>query len=328
MKRNFVLTLLTFFLLLPTSTLAWDDCPFGLIDDPYPGECNRYIDTDQDGICDRSQSAPEDRVATVSDSTIESTDLPAETTDLDPKIVIPDSHTHKDEDEHEHGHAFELNGQQLKQLTIGELAQYWGDIPVECLIHHLQEATGHTDLTTTTSLQTLHDISDLKPSVIKDIAQAIYEEKNGLENANESQAISSPIQTVKPELPTVPDRPKFMNNYNFLTLSLISAVVFLLSKILVYSKTIKPITEKRSWNVLLLVSFAVSAITGLLLGMQRDDVLINKLPANFLWLHAEFSILMAYIGIYHTFWHWKYFACLIKPKNKRNNKANNECQTK
>lgn len=39
---------------------AWDDCPFGIEDDPYPGECPRYIDTNGDGICDHSQPEPLD----------------------------------------------------------------------------------------------------------------------------------------------------------------------------------------------------------------------------------------------------------------------------
>jgi len=43
-----------------------DNCPFGFEDDPYPGECKRYIDTDGDGICDLSQPAPEDRDTSVS----------------------------------------------------------------------------------------------------------------------------------------------------------------------------------------------------------------------------------------------------------------------
>jgi len=43
------------------SIYAWDNCPYGLEDDLYPGECKRYIDTNGDGICDRSQPAPEDR---------------------------------------------------------------------------------------------------------------------------------------------------------------------------------------------------------------------------------------------------------------------------
>ena len=33
-------------------------CPYSLVDDPYPGECNLYIDTDGDGICDLSQEPP------------------------------------------------------------------------------------------------------------------------------------------------------------------------------------------------------------------------------------------------------------------------------
>jgi hypothetical protein len=32
-------------------------CPYGESDDPYPGKCHRYVDLDQDGICDLSQSA-------------------------------------------------------------------------------------------------------------------------------------------------------------------------------------------------------------------------------------------------------------------------------
>lgn len=47
------------------SIYARDNCPFGLEDDLYPGECKRYIDTDGDGICDLSQPAPEDRNTSV-----------------------------------------------------------------------------------------------------------------------------------------------------------------------------------------------------------------------------------------------------------------------
>ena len=31
-------------------------CPYGLTNDPYPGQCRRYIDADGDGICDLSQT--------------------------------------------------------------------------------------------------------------------------------------------------------------------------------------------------------------------------------------------------------------------------------
>ncbi len=43
-------------------------CPYGLVDDPYPGECNLYIDADGDGICDLSQERSVPRDATSADA--------------------------------------------------------------------------------------------------------------------------------------------------------------------------------------------------------------------------------------------------------------------
>ncbi len=62
--RKYITLLTIIFILVVFNSIsiyAWDNCPFGLEDDPYPGECKRYIDTDGDGICDLSQPAPEDR---------------------------------------------------------------------------------------------------------------------------------------------------------------------------------------------------------------------------------------------------------------------------
>jgi hypothetical protein len=47
-------------------TVSWNDCPKGLVNDPYPGECKDYIDTDGDGICDHSEPPPWERNSAVS----------------------------------------------------------------------------------------------------------------------------------------------------------------------------------------------------------------------------------------------------------------------
>lgn len=39
-----------------TPALAWLDCPYGRVNDPYPGSCFRYLDANQDKICDHSQA--------------------------------------------------------------------------------------------------------------------------------------------------------------------------------------------------------------------------------------------------------------------------------
>lgn len=62
-----ILTTLGIFIIITgrTAIYAWDDCPKGTVNDPYPGDCVRYIDTDNNGICDHSEpAAPGDRIAT------------------------------------------------------------------------------------------------------------------------------------------------------------------------------------------------------------------------------------------------------------------------
>jgi len=50
-------------LLLLAANSAWaavqTDCPFGLVDDPAPGSCGRYLDANGDQLCDYSQTADE-----------------------------------------------------------------------------------------------------------------------------------------------------------------------------------------------------------------------------------------------------------------------------
>lgn len=49
---------LIIFSLLATVAVAWDDCPYDRVNDPYPGLCRRYTDTNRDGYCDHSQTDP------------------------------------------------------------------------------------------------------------------------------------------------------------------------------------------------------------------------------------------------------------------------------
>lgn len=54
MKKLYVVLLIV--LLTPIAVYAWNDCPYGLLNDPYPGQCPRYLDTNHDNICDHSES--------------------------------------------------------------------------------------------------------------------------------------------------------------------------------------------------------------------------------------------------------------------------------
>lgn len=43
------------FIFFTSSVLAYD-CPFGRINDPFPGSCALYTDQNNDGLCDNSQN--------------------------------------------------------------------------------------------------------------------------------------------------------------------------------------------------------------------------------------------------------------------------------
>lgn len=57
MKKALLIIALFTLLTQPRRAFAWNDCPRGLINDPYPGTDSNYIDTNNDGICDHSQAA-------------------------------------------------------------------------------------------------------------------------------------------------------------------------------------------------------------------------------------------------------------------------------
>jgi hypothetical protein len=71
-KNILILSTLIILISLSPCITAWDDCPFGYEDEPYPGTCWRYIDENNDGICDHSQS--ESTGETQDESTEENSD--------------------------------------------------------------------------------------------------------------------------------------------------------------------------------------------------------------------------------------------------------------
>jgi len=84
-KIIFILILLV---LISAATLAFEDCPRDEADCAFPGECSRYIDTDGDGICDKSQPAPEDRS---DDTAITTENMTIARTESDSSDQIPET---------------------------------------------------------------------------------------------------------------------------------------------------------------------------------------------------------------------------------------------
>ena len=119
-KKLFVL----FFCFFITTGLSWNDCPYGMVNDTYPGECGKYIDTNNNGICDHSEPAPNN---SVSDQTEE--------------IEIP------------------ISGRELKQMTIKQICEFLKFNEKQCneFLFKLKNHYNAEDINKETTIQYLHD---------------------------------------------------------------------------------------------------------------------------------------------------------------------------
>jgi len=172
------------------NVLAWDNCPFGETDEPYPGSCGRYIDTDKDNICDLSQPSPAERSNIIEEKT--------------------DS---------------------------------------------LQEAQTNVAIITNTNTAGI--------------------------------------------------------NYYFIPIAFILFVFYLITLQLSKKKKMKNVQHKKLWNMLLLSTFLVSGIFGIILAILISYGIRLSFYADLLFWHVEFGIAMAIISIFHIAWHWKYYRKII-----------------
>ena len=140
---------------------VWDSCPFGLENDPYPGECGRYIDTNQDGICDLSQPEPIDESSKPNEEKIKN-----------------DSSQNNTVTFSEEEYSVEISGNRMKSMTIGEIAQLWG-IDANQLLNKLKE-----DLLLKMDYSINNTVDDLRaevrfsPSIIKGVAENLKKQKS------------------------------------------------------------------------------------------------------------------------------------------------------
>ncbi len=85
-------------------------------------------------------------------------------------------------------------------------------------------------------------------------------------------------------------------------------ISFLISRLEIITKT----THRKIWNVLLLITFFITALLGLFLAIKVNYKL--EIPAfdNYLKWHVDFGIGMAFIAIFHIVWHLNYYLKILK----------------
>jgi hypothetical protein len=225
----------------------WENCPKGLVNDPYPGACRRYVDTDSDGICDLSQPRSTDTTTTsLAVTTATSCEPPTGDCPLGPCAGCGAC------------------------MSISAAVSTVSTAPVTEAVA-LAAPTG--SVTTSTALP---------PSGGSDDSSVATAPATGAYNV-------SPIAV---------------------GFFLIYAVSFALYK----AKRIKITTHRKIWNVLLLATFLITGIFGLILTIQLD----YELPfttIDLLFWHVEAGVVMTLISLFHVGWHLRYYRNLLRRRS-------------
>ncbi len=99
--------------------------------------------------------------------------------------------------------------------------------------------------------------------------------------------------------------------YHLWEVMIATLVLYIISVILVKVKTIKKITHRKFWNVILLITCLVSCLLGVYVVFAK----MYNLPMDYMTLmqlHVDFGISMTIVAIIHIFWHLKYWKNLFK----------------
>ncbi|MCU0653312.1 MAG: hypothetical protein MUD10_03580 [Candidatus Pacebacteria bacterium] len=174
------------------------DCPKGIVNDPYPGSCGAYIDANRDDICDHSQ-------------------------------------------------------------TLGSAAPISGE----------KAAVGAADFA-----------SGTEPPIKKNATSGSTEE------------------------------------YYVWQIALALTVAYLLSLLAVKKGRLTAMVNRKIWNLLLLASFAVTALTSVFLLLRSNYGIGFDFPFNLSYWHIEAGLVMMLVSVYHALWHFPYFKSYFNNKAK------------
>ena len=83
----------------------------------------------------------------------------------------------------------------------------------------------------------------------------------------------------------------------------------------VREKIISKIKEKLFWNILLLVFFIPSAVTGIIILSLKDLPFLIEYGTTFSQLHNISSLFFMWISAYHIIWHTSYYVKCLKKQS-------------
>lgn len=299
---------------------AWDDCPFGMVNDPYPGSCPRYIDTNNDGICDHSQSAP-----TATSASPESPSVSEGGTQ--PPLTQANNDSQEVSDYAQHLEELSLLPfKELKALTVQELEEKHG-LPSGPLLSTLASKGISADLKT--PLSSIIKVEGLSREEFLAFLGQVYQGQKTTGNiattdTQNTQTSSTPTLLVAGESRKGKSDATWWTRSEAFTLFSILFLILLLKGLTLYEKRFPK--KSLSWftlknyhfalNLILLVSFALSFISGLMDYLSLTFDLFSTWGKTIVALHYDSSFVMLLVGAVHAFWHIPYYGGCLRQTRK------------
>jgi hypothetical protein len=267
----------TFALALPSSALAWDNCPKGFVNDPYPGACRRYVDTDDDGICDLSQ--PEPSATTTTTQVTTTTEIQKE--------------------------------QQATATTLAVATTTSGEPPTgDCPLGPCANCGACLGIGSSVSASTV-----IAETGDEDSDEALAAGAMALAASDTSATTSTTTPTGGSTSGS--GGSGLFTHYNVSPIAIAFFVIYGVSFFLHNTKRIRLATHRKVWNVLLAATFLITGIFGLILTIQLDYELPFTIPFDLLFWHVEAGVAMTLISLFHLGWHFNYYKNLVRTSRSR-----------
>ncbi len=100
--------------------------------------------------------------------------------------------------------------------------------------------------------------------------------------------------------------------YHLIPIFLGLTFLYILGIILVKKEKITLRNYRKLWNILLLITFLISGLLGVLLIIQINFGITISLPFNIIFWHVEMGVAMFAISLFHIIWHWPYYKNIFK----------------
>ena len=192
-----------------------------------------------------------------------------------------------------------ISGQDLKLKTVGEVAEIYGICSTE-YSYALSQRYGFV-INPSDSFTALHD-KGVQPSIAKEIAESILGIKG---ESHEEEVIIKAVPT---------------KEYYMWQITLVLVALYLASLYLVKIGKMSVVRNRKIWNMILLISFIVTALTSIFL-LLRLNYGISPLSINLIVPHVMWGYVMLLIAIFHALWHIPYFKSYLPKKVEAKKKA-------